>query len=107
MSYRTKYHNLIWNNYLNKVFDFIGLTTGSVGGVQGLMSIEPTSKMALVTAVTLCVGSFISGGTATPDFADHISFLKFFCFKYFVNSLKVCLVLVTDEWERICCVRTW
>ena len=25
--------------------------------------------MALVTAVTLCVGSFISGGTATPDFA--------------------------------------
>ena len=27
MAYRTKYHNLIWNNYLNKVFDFIGLTT--------------------------------------------------------------------------------
>ena len=45
------------------------MATGSVGGVQGLMSIEPTSKMALVTAVTLCVGSFISGGTATPDFA--------------------------------------
>ena len=33
------------------------------------MSIEPSNKMTLVTAVTLCVGSFISGGTATPDFA--------------------------------------
>ena len=32
MSYRTKYHNLIWNNYLNKVFDFIGLTTESSSG---------------------------------------------------------------------------
>ena len=45
------------------------MATNSVGGVQGLMNIEPTSKMAMVTAVTLCVGSFISGGTATPDFA--------------------------------------
>lgn len=45
------------------------IATNSVGGVQGLMNIQPTSKMALVTAVTLCVGSFISGGTATPDFA--------------------------------------
>ena len=45
------------------------MATNSVGGVQGLMNIEPTNKMALVTAVTLCVGSFISGGTATPDFA--------------------------------------
>ena len=32
MAYRTKYHNLIWNNYLNKVFDFIGLTTESSSG---------------------------------------------------------------------------
>ena len=45
------------------------MATNSVGGVQGLMNIEPTSKMTMVTAVTLCVGSFISGGTATPDFA--------------------------------------
>ena len=45
------------------------MATNSVGGFQGLMNIEPTNKMALVTAVTLCVGSFISGGTATPDFA--------------------------------------
>ena len=45
------------------------MATNSVGGVQGLMNIEPMSKMTMVTAVTLCVGSFISGGTATPDFA--------------------------------------
>ena len=32
MAYRTKYHNLIWNNYLNKVFDFIGLATESSSG---------------------------------------------------------------------------
>lgn len=32
MAYRTKYYNLIWNNYLNKVFDFIGLTTESSSG---------------------------------------------------------------------------
>ena len=44
------------------------VAANSVGGVQGLMNIDPTNKMALVTAVTLCVGSFISGGTATPDF---------------------------------------
>ncbi|CDM68229.1 Cytosine permease [Clostridium bornimense] len=44
------------------------MAADSVGGLQGLMNIEPESKMALVTAVTLCVGSFISGGTATPDF---------------------------------------
>lgn len=32
MAYRTKYHNLIWNEYLNKIFDFIGLTVESSSG---------------------------------------------------------------------------
>ena len=48
MAYRTKYHNLIWNNYLNKVFDFIGLTTESssgcssiYGGLQGVYDFGP------------------------------------------------------------------
>ncbi|WP_455797420.1 cytosine permease [Clostridium butyricum] len=45
------------------------MAADSVGGLQGLMGIEPSNKMTLVTAVTLCVGSFISGDTATPDFA--------------------------------------
>ena len=32
MAYRTKYHNIIWNKYLNKVFDFIGLTIDNSSG---------------------------------------------------------------------------
>ena len=41
----------------------------SVGGFSGLLAIEPTETLALGTALTMCVGSFISGGTLTPDFA--------------------------------------
>ena len=44
------------------------MAADSVGGLQGLISIEPSNKMTLVTAVTLCVGSFISGGTATVSY---------------------------------------
>ncbi|TLS34901.1 cytosine permease [Pseudalkalibacillus caeni] len=41
----------------------------SVGGMQGLLAYEPTEAITLATAVTICIGSFISGGTLTPDFA--------------------------------------
>lgn len=41
---------------------------GSVGGASELLNIPSTGKMGLVTALTLCVGSFISGGSTTPDF---------------------------------------
>lgn len=40
----------------------------SIGGVSELLNIPSSGKMGLVTAVTLCVGSFISGGSTTPDF---------------------------------------
>jgi len=40
----------------------------SIGGVSQLINIVPEGKMGLSTAVTLCVGSFISGGSTTPDF---------------------------------------
>lgn len=40
----------------------------SVGGMTQLVAIEPTSQISMVTALTMCVGSFISGGTTTPDF---------------------------------------
>lgn len=40
----------------------------SIGGIQNLMAIQPTETLALGAALTLCVGSFISGGTLTPDF---------------------------------------
>ncbi|AID45219.1 Purine and pyrimidine permease [Candidatus Arthromitus sp. SFB-mouse-NL] len=40
----------------------------SIGGFGKLYSITPTNPMNLITAITLCIGSFISGGTVTPDF---------------------------------------
>ncbi|MGL5314542.1 MAG: cytosine permease [Peptostreptococcaceae bacterium] len=41
---------------------------GSVGGFAGLLSIEPTGTLTMSAALSLCVGTFISGGTLTPDF---------------------------------------
>lgn len=43
----------------------------SIGGIQGLMQFQPTEAITLATALTMCVGSFISGGTLTPDFARY------------------------------------
>ncbi|QHS21739.1 cytosine permease [Virgibacillus sp. MSP4-1] len=41
----------------------------TVGGVAGLMQYEPAETISLAAALTICVGSFASGGTLTPDFA--------------------------------------
>lgn len=41
---------------------------GDVGGLAGLLAIEPTGNMTMSAALALCVGTFISGGTLTPDF---------------------------------------
>ena len=43
--------------------------TSTAGGLQGLMNYQPKEMMGLATALTVCIGSFISGGTLTPDFA--------------------------------------
>lgn len=40
-----------------------------IGGLQGLFAYEPTQIMGVGLALTICVGSFISAGTLTPDFA--------------------------------------
>jgi cytosine permease len=40
----------------------------SVGGISGLISIEPTSPITIGAGIAMCVGSFVSGGTLTPDF---------------------------------------
>ncbi|KAB7707580.1 cytosine permease [Bacillus aerolatus] len=42
--------------------------TKTAGGVQGLMEYQPLEAMGLTAALTICVGSFISAGTLTPDF---------------------------------------
>ncbi len=40
----------------------------SVGGLQGLLNIEPTTSISFTAAISICIGSFISGGTLTADF---------------------------------------
>ncbi|RDW15823.1 cytosine permease [Oceanobacillus arenosus] len=39
------------------------------GGLQGLFAYEPAQAISLAAALTICIGSFISAGTLTPDFA--------------------------------------
>ena len=38
------------------------------GGLAGLFAYQPAEMLGLAAALTICVGSFISGGTLTPDF---------------------------------------
>lgn len=40
----------------------------SLGGFQSLMNYQPNETISIAAALTICVGSFISGGTLTPDF---------------------------------------
>ncbi|CVK19445.1 cytosine permease [Sporomusa sphaeroides] len=46
----------------------VGNAVESIGGLQALMLLEPAEKLSFATALTICVGSFISGGTLSPDF---------------------------------------
>lgn len=46
----------------------VGLAVDSVGGFSGLLAIQPQQTMGMGAAIAVCVGSFISGGTLTPDF---------------------------------------
>lgn len=43
--------------------------TRSLGGFEALMEYKPTVSITLSAALTICIGSFISAGTLTPDFA--------------------------------------
>lgn len=40
----------------------------TMGGMEALMAYEPSQTMSIALALTICVGSFISAGTLTPDF---------------------------------------
>ncbi|EQB37877.1 cytosine permease [Virgibacillus sp. CM-4] len=40
----------------------------SIGGIQGLLDYQPAEAISLAAALTICIGSFISAGTLTPDF---------------------------------------
>ncbi|MCC2248571.1 cytosine permease [Virgibacillus sp. AGTR] len=39
----------------------------SIGGMQGLLNYQPEEAISLAAALTICIGSFISAGTLTPD----------------------------------------
>jgi len=40
----------------------------SLGGLEALFAYEPSQTMELAAALAICIGSFISAGTLTPDF---------------------------------------
>lgn len=46
----------------------VGLGVSSMGGIDSLFAAEPQNPITLATAITLVVGSFISGGTTTPNY---------------------------------------
>ncbi len=39
------------------------------GGTEAIMSITPESNIGLIAGISMCIGTFISGGTLTADFA--------------------------------------
>ncbi|WP_042354206.1 cytosine permease [Bacillus rubiinfantis] len=43
--------------------------TDTIGGFQELFNFQPSTTMGLAAALTICIGSFISAGSLTPDFA--------------------------------------
>lgn len=46
----------------------VDLAIDSTGGLHQLLGHTPQQPLDFILAVTLCIGSFISGGTLTPDF---------------------------------------
>lgn len=42
--------------------------TEAMGGLQGLLAYESTTTLSVAAALTICIGSFISAGSLTPDF---------------------------------------
>lgn len=47
----------------------VSKATETIGGMEGLLSYQPAEAMGIAAALTICIGSFVSGGTLTPDFA--------------------------------------
>ncbi|WP_163580826.1 cytosine permease [Gracilibacillus saliphilus] len=47
----------------------VGIAISDLGGLPELFAYQPEATMSLAAALTICVGSFASGGTLTPDFA--------------------------------------
>ena len=39
-----------------------------IGGFSALLAVEPKQSLGFIAAISICIGSFISGGTLTADF---------------------------------------
>lgn len=52
------------------VLGFVSVTSGinTVGGIGNVFSLSPEQPLGFATALTLVVGSFVSGGTTTPNY---------------------------------------
>ncbi|WP_066192647.1 MULTISPECIES: cytosine permease [Gracilibacillus] len=46
----------------------VGIAISDLGGISALFDYQPETTLSLAAALTICVGSFASGGTLTPDF---------------------------------------
>lgn len=46
----------------------VGMAIDELGGMAELFAYQPEATMGLAAALTICVGSFASAGTLTPDF---------------------------------------
>jgi len=49
----------------------VGKAFADFGGVAAWVAQEPAAPLSLAAAIGICVGSFISGGTLTPDFTRY------------------------------------
>ncbi len=54
----------------------VNLAVGDVGGTSGLLAIESSGEMTIFAATSLVIGSFISGGTLTADYARYANTKK-------------------------------
>ena len=48
-----------------------GMAITDMGGMDALNAYKPDTSLTLAAALTITIGSFISGGTLTPDFARY------------------------------------
>lgn len=49
----------------------VGKAFQDFGGLSAWFAMEPAEPLGLAAAIGICVGSFISGGTLTPDFTRY------------------------------------
>ena len=49
----------------------VGKAFADFGGISAWFAKEPVQSITLTSAIGICVGSFISGGTLTPDFTRY------------------------------------